>query len=64
MTILGVDDFIESLQGFVKTDDIMQNLFVDLVSVFQLAKVDTLRRTNDLDFSGICASICQSLCDE
>lgn len=61
MTILCIDDFVQSLQGLVEANDIVQDFFVNLVSVLQLAEVDTLRCTNDLDFGGICVLICQSL---
>ena len=64
MTIFGVDDFVQSLQSFVETYDIVQDFFVDLMGVLQLAQVDALRRANDLDFGGVCTSTCQSLCDE
>lgn len=61
MTILGVDDFVQSLQSLIETDNIVQNFFVNLVSVLQLAKIDTLCRTNNFDFGRIYALVCQSL---
>ncbi len=56
VAILCIDNLVKPQKRFLKTDDVVQYFFVDLVGVFELAEVDTLGGTNDLDFSRVCTS--------
>jgi hypothetical protein len=58
VAIFGVDDLVKPLKCFVQADYVMQDLFVDLVGVFELAEVDALGGANNLDFSCVCAVAC------
>lgn len=52
MTVLCVDDLVETHEGLVETDDIVDDFLVDFVRVFELAEIDTLGGAYDLDFGG------------
>ena len=51
MTVLGVDDIVKPMHSLVEIDDVVEYLFVDPVSVDELAKIDALCCTNNLDLS-------------
>jgi hypothetical protein len=52
VTVLCVDDFVQAHQSLVKADDVVQDLLVDFVCIFELAQIDALGGTYDLDLGG------------
>ena len=52
MTVLCVDDLVETHEGLVETDDIVDDFLVDFVRVLELGEINALGGTYDLDFGG------------
>lgn len=52
MAVLRIDDLVQTGQRFIEADDVVEDLFINLVRVFELAEINTLCRTYNLDFGG------------
>jgi hypothetical protein len=50
VAVLCVDNLVQARQGFIETNDVVQDLLVDFVRILELAQIDALGSADDLDF--------------
>lgn len=55
--VLRFDDLIESCHRFVQIYSVMDNLFIDFMSVTKFAEMDALSRPHNPDFGSVCPRV-------